>query len=268
MYVERFELFLAANGVPDSRKVPLFLTVLGGSTYVLLHNLVAPNSPKDVDYSDLVTTLRAHFESKPLIIAQRFHFHRRDQQPGESIASYLTELRRLIGRDWIQHIRLDWANIYSLAVDTPTAKLAKLLDSYDAVFLEGLGTMTLITARLSLKEGAVPQFCCPYSVPFAIRESVERELDRLEAEGVLRKVDNSSPHPQMCQGSDRFWTKSIITRSISPISQLSWPHSINSYGRATLELDGRMESSVLGSKGECYENPQCWPISTGNCPYP
>ena len=30
VYVERFELFLAANGVPDSRKVPLFLTVLGG----------------------------------------------------------------------------------------------------------------------------------------------------------------------------------------------------------------------------------------------
>ena len=97
----------------------------------------------------------------------------------------------LIGRDWLQHIRLDWANIYSLAVDTPTATLAKLLDSYDAVFLEGLGTMTQITARLSLKEGAVPQFRRPYSVPFAIRESVERELDRLEAEGVLRKVDYS-----------------------------------------------------------------------------
>ena len=62
---------------------------------MLLHNLVAPNNPKTVSYPDLVTTLRSHFEPKPLVIVQRFHFHRRDQQPGESITSYLAELRRL-----------------------------------------------------------------------------------------------------------------------------------------------------------------------------
>ena len=33
-----------------------------------------------------------------MIIAQRFHFHRRDQQPGESVATYLAELRRLAAK--------------------------------------------------------------------------------------------------------------------------------------------------------------------------
>lgn len=49
VYVERFELFLATNNVPQGRKVrvPMFLTVLGGSTYGLLHNLMAPPNPKD-----------------------------------------------------------------------------------------------------------------------------------------------------------------------------------------------------------------------------
>ena len=86
VYVERFELFLAANGVQDSRKVPLFLTMVGGTTYGLLHHLVAPSNPKDMSYGDIVSKLRAHFEPKPLIIAKRFLFHRRDQKPGESIA--------------------------------------------------------------------------------------------------------------------------------------------------------------------------------------
>ena len=39
--------------------------------------------------------LRNHFDSKPLVIAERFHFHRWDQAPGKSISNYVTELRRL-----------------------------------------------------------------------------------------------------------------------------------------------------------------------------
>ena len=96
VYVERFELFLAANGVQGSRKVPLSNNGgRGGTTYGLLHHLVAPSNLKDMSYEDIVSKLRAHFEPKPLIIAKRFLFHRRDQRPGESIAEYLAELRRL-----------------------------------------------------------------------------------------------------------------------------------------------------------------------------
>ena len=35
VYLERFELFILANSNPDSKEVPLFLTVLGGNTYRL-----------------------------------------------------------------------------------------------------------------------------------------------------------------------------------------------------------------------------------------
>ena len=96
--VKRFELFAAANNVAEARKVPLFLTVLGGSTYSLLHNLFAPENPKDKSYADIVAKLKSHYEPEPLIIAQRFHFHRRNQGPEESIAYYVAELRRLASR--------------------------------------------------------------------------------------------------------------------------------------------------------------------------
>ncbi len=40
-------------------------------------------------------------------------------------------------------------------------------------------------------EGAKPRFRKAYQVPFAVKEAVGRELDRLEEAGVLQKVDHS-----------------------------------------------------------------------------
>ena len=51
--------------------------------------------------------------------------------------------------------------------------------------------MKRFKAHLSLKEGAKPKFCRPRSVPFAIKETVAREIDRLEENGTLRRVEHS-----------------------------------------------------------------------------
>ena len=39
--------------------------------------------------------LQRHFEPKLLVIMKRHHFHRRDQRPGESIADFVADARRL-----------------------------------------------------------------------------------------------------------------------------------------------------------------------------
>ena len=72
-YVERVELFFTANDIPAEKKVPVFLSVVGGTTYGLLRNLLAPASPKDKSFKEIVDTLKAHFEPKPLVIAERSH---------------------------------------------------------------------------------------------------------------------------------------------------------------------------------------------------
>ena len=92
VYLERFELFVLANSIPDSKKVLFFLTVLGGNTYGVLHNLMAPDNQKDKSFETITGVLKVHFEPKPLIIAQMFHFHRRDQAQGEPVAEYLRRL--------------------------------------------------------------------------------------------------------------------------------------------------------------------------------
>ena len=60
-----------------------------------MRSLVAPTLPQDNSLADLVDVLKRHFETKSLVIAERFHFHKRAQAVGESIAEYMVELRRL-----------------------------------------------------------------------------------------------------------------------------------------------------------------------------
>ena len=93
--VERVKLFMQANSIEDVRKVPVFLSVLGGKTYDLLRNLLSPTDPKDKSFDELVEALKGHFEPTPLVIAERFHFHKRNQAAGESVAQFIAELRRL-----------------------------------------------------------------------------------------------------------------------------------------------------------------------------
>ena len=75
-YLERVELYMIANGIPEDRHVPALLTLIGGPTS-LLRSLVAPAQPQSKPYDDLVSALKKHFAPAPVVIAERFHFHRR-----------------------------------------------------------------------------------------------------------------------------------------------------------------------------------------------
>ena len=94
-YLERIELYLAANDIAEAKRVPVFLSVIVGKTYTLLRNLLAPDKPSTKTYANLVETLRKHFEPKKLVIAERFQFHKKNQAVGETISDYVAELRRL-----------------------------------------------------------------------------------------------------------------------------------------------------------------------------
>ena len=65
------------------------------STYGLLRNLVAPASPKDKSFKEIVKVLKALFEPKPILIVKRYRFHRREQAPGEYMTAYVAELHHL-----------------------------------------------------------------------------------------------------------------------------------------------------------------------------
>ena len=94
-YLERVELFFTANGIAEEKQVPSFLSIIGGKNYTLLSDLLAPTKPATKSFAALKAVLVKHFEPKPVIIAERFQFHRRNQAVGETVAEYEAELRKL-----------------------------------------------------------------------------------------------------------------------------------------------------------------------------
>ncbi|CAB4043692.1 Hypothetical predicted protein [Paramuricea clavata] len=94
-YVERVQHFFAANDVDDNHQVPTLLSLIGCKTYSLLKDLLLPEKPADKNFDEIVSTLQKHLNPKPLEIAERFRFYKRNQQEGESILSYIAELKKL-----------------------------------------------------------------------------------------------------------------------------------------------------------------------------
>ena len=98
-YAERFNHYLLANDIEDEKKmVSVFLTIIGSKTYELLRNLVAPGKPADLKYQELVEILGKHFNPAPLLIAERFHFHNRNQNEAEGVADYAAVLKKYAER--------------------------------------------------------------------------------------------------------------------------------------------------------------------------
>jgi len=90
-----------------------------------------------------------------------------------------------------QHIQLNWKTIGLATLDKQQAQVQLLLQQYPEVFVEKLGTMKDFKATLQLKKEAHPIFCKPRSVPFALKDAISKELDRLEKAGTLQKVSHS-----------------------------------------------------------------------------
>ena len=94
-YLERVELFFAANDIKPDKRVAIFLSYVGGKTYSLLRDLLAPVKLSEKQLEDLFAVLKTHYEPQSLIIVERFYFHKRNQTANISIAEYLAALRQL-----------------------------------------------------------------------------------------------------------------------------------------------------------------------------
>ncbi|XP_055345223.1 uncharacterized protein K02A2.6-like [Paramacrobiotus metropolitanus] len=102
----------------------------------------------------------------------------------------------VLGRDWIQALDLSRLSLKDLQAPSirlvaGDLKLDEVLNRHRAVFRDELGPCKQCKAHLYLKPNAKPVFCRARTVPFAFRDAVEKDLDRLVERGILTPVDHA-----------------------------------------------------------------------------
>ena len=95
-YCERLEQYFLANDVNSAEKQrTILLSVCGSSTYQLIRNLLAPEKPTSKFFAELVKMVKEHYQPPPSATFQRFLFNSRSQKEGETVATFVAELRKL-----------------------------------------------------------------------------------------------------------------------------------------------------------------------------
>ena len=73
-YIERVELYFAANYAEADYEIATFLALIGADAHGVLRNLLAPELPKDKSFDEMKELLVSHYSPKPILIAERFKF--------------------------------------------------------------------------------------------------------------------------------------------------------------------------------------------------
>ncbi|XP_040069657.1 uncharacterized protein LOC120842585 [Ixodes scapularis] len=95
IYLERFELFVAANDIAEEKKLQVFLTAIGEKAYTVLRSLLLPKTPNKVSYQEAVSILQKHYAPRRSLVTERFRFNRRNQGPHETVTDFAVELKKL-----------------------------------------------------------------------------------------------------------------------------------------------------------------------------
>ena len=95
------------------------------------------------------------------------------------------EKSALFGRNWLEKIKLHWWQIFSIDKSNPVDRLVK---AYLKLFEGCHGRINNFKAAITLQPDAKPVYRKARPVPYALRQQVEAELDRLEHQSIIKKA--------------------------------------------------------------------------------
>lgn len=96
VYLERFKLFAAANNISEGKvKQQVFLTALDDEAYLTLRTLLLPKSPPEASFEESALALKNHYSPRLPLVAERYKFNCRNQEPYESVSDFIVQIKRL-----------------------------------------------------------------------------------------------------------------------------------------------------------------------------
>lgn len=111
----------------------------------------------------------------------------------------------LLGRNWLKHLKLDWNRIFQVGPENSGKCLEKINKNdtalnlekslkvkYTDVFEGPVGVIKGVSTEIVIDEEATPIFCKSRPVPYAMKEQVEKEIDRLVKSDIIYPVKSSN----------------------------------------------------------------------------
>ncbi|XP_075534182.1 uncharacterized protein LOC142567968 [Dermacentor variabilis] len=221
-YVERLEMFCEANKIAkEEQKRAVLLSCCGEEAYGLIVTLVKPARPTTATYEEIKTAVRKHLHPRPSELYARFLFYKRNQAAEESVADYVTALRKLaedcgfgdvqlpmdiMMRDRFvcglqneavqQRLLAEHDLTFNVAYDMAataeaTAKQQRDIRMHgrDEADLPGFNGPPI---HIELKDDAQSVFLKSRPVPLALKDDVGKEVDRLVQQGIWEPVAYSN----------------------------------------------------------------------------
>lgn len=161
------------------------LSIMSQDTYSSLSSTLPPLSPshvilttytgekiKPVGAIDVVVRYQSQTATLPLVIV-----------PGNGPT--------LMGRNWLEVIKLDWSLINHVNYNCSFSFLGEVLQKHALVFRSELGKLWDFTAKIHIQSDAKPKFYRPRPIALSLRQKVFDEIDRLRGLGVITPVKYS-----------------------------------------------------------------------------
>jgi len=201
-YLERLEEFFVANDLTGESKAvkrrSTFISLIGPEPYKLLRSLLSPEKPKDKTFEELAAVLTKHYTPKPSEVVQSFRFFSRVRQPGETVADFVAELRRLAedcNFDSALERMLRDRIVCGINDDAIQKKLLaeeKLTYKRAVELAQGTEAANKHHSEMKTPFKSEPvQTVIPRAAGQTEPTKVEEELDRLVAEGILEPIEYS-----------------------------------------------------------------------------
>lgn len=192
---------LHAMGSEEAKRPPIMLTIkiegkpvsmeldTGGAVSVMSLGNFRKISERDLQPTDIVFSTYSGEKIIPLgVISVNVEY--KNQKRNLKLYIVKQNLDTIFGREWLYEINVDWAAIKSIRT-SGTVDLNRLLKDYEQLFDDELGEINNYQVKLELKPDIAPKFCRARPVPFALQNRVEAEIDRLEKDGIIERVETS-----------------------------------------------------------------------------
>lgn len=97
----------------------------------------------------------------------------------------------ICGRDMIRKLKMDCGPLVNLVCKNVQLKLEQILSENEEIFRDETGNCSTLQATLKLKEEATPKFCKARPVPYALKASIQEELQSKIDSGILKPIQHS-----------------------------------------------------------------------------